>query len=128
MAEPRANVMIDRYWYAIDWDVPSIWALELPVQVISIKSLEWHMDVPVWSDADGAPYTTSPNQVLRNIEDNKGEYERILNVDLSYPIDVFRFKNRLMILDGIHRLSQTIRLGLDTVSVRYVPENAVQIL
>ncbi|MGR3662062.1 MAG: hypothetical protein ACU0CA_12885 [Paracoccaceae bacterium] len=120
--------VIDRYWYAIDWDVATIWALELPVDEISVDKLVWQMDVPVWPDAAGAPYTVTPNQVLQNIGQNRREYERVLKADLRYPIEVFRIKQRLMILDGIHRLARTIMLGSRKISVRFVPENAVQTL
>lgn len=118
--------VIDRYWYAIDWDVAAIWALELPVNEISVEKLIWQMDVPVWPDADGAPYAVTPNQVLQNIGQNRREYDRVLKADLRYPIEVFQFKQRLMILDGIHRLARTITLGCRKISVRYVPEDAVQ--
>lgn len=118
--------IIDRYWYSIDWDVPTIWALDLPVHEISVDRLVWHMDAPVWCDASGVPYQTTPNQVLQNFEENWREYDRILKVDLRYPIEIFQLKQRLMILDGIHRLACAIMLGHDNISVRFVPEDAIQ--
>jgi hypothetical protein len=118
--------IVKRYWYSIDWDVESLWSLDLPVETFSVTELSWHMAVPIWPDSDGNPYTVTPNQVLQNPENHANEYARIGRSDPSFPIEIYQFADRLMILDGIHRLAQRISGGHETISGRLVPPDAVR--
>jgi hypothetical protein len=118
--------IVKRYWYSIDWDVESLWLLDLPVETFPVADLSWHMGVPIWPDVAGNPYTVSPSQVLKNPENHAIEYSRIQRADASFPIEVFELADRLMILDGIHRLAQQISEGQDTIKGRLVPSTAVR--
>ena len=55
----------------------------------------------------------------------KSEYDRIMNSDISYPIDVMENKGRLVILDGLHRLVKCKILGMDKVKVRIIPRSEI---
>jgi len=118
--------IVERYWYSIDWDVRTIWALDLPVHTSAMAPLLWHMNVPVWPDANGFGYRVTPAQVIGNKQEHKREMLRIEQSDLSFPIDIFPHGRRLMILDGIHRLAKAVLLAKVEMSVRYVPESAVR--
>ena len=122
----RRPEIIERYWYAIDWDVPSLWALDLPVVHLSMDDLIWHLDVPVWPDEAGQGYQVTPRQVYENKMENPTEFARIMAADLSFPIEVLALERRLMILDGIHRLTKAHLEGRAEVSARMVPPSAVQ--
>jgi hypothetical protein len=56
---------IAEYWYAVDWDVEALWALDLPARPFPIDRLLWHLDVPVWA-LDRQKYALTPRQVLRS--------------------------------------------------------------
>lgn len=118
--------VIDRYWYSIDWSVRDLWELDLPRAQIPMARLDWHLDVPVWPDADGAPYRVTPRQVIENKEQNAVEYARILRADLSYPIEAILRGDRWMILDGIHRMAKAWLGGAESMTIRVVPDAAVQ--
>lgn len=116
---------IRKYWYSIDWDVESLWRLDLPVEEIEFRELAWHLDVAVWPDEQGAPYTVTPRQVLEEADRHPTEHRRIQAASLDYPLEVFDHLGRTMILDGVHRLAKAKMAGLSTVRVRRVPEDAV---
>ena len=117
--------VIRKYWYSIDWEVEALWALDLPVEDMPISELEWHLDVPIWPDETGAPYSATPRQVLDDPATHAVEFERINAASMRYPIEVFAHMGRAMILDGVHRLVKAYRSGDETVRVRRVPQDAV---
>ena len=117
--------IIRSYWYSVDWNVESIWKLDLAVENMSIGELVWHLDIPIWPDEAGTPYTTTPRQVLQAPTVHKREYNRIRTALLRYPLEVFWNRDRLMILDGVHRLAKAYSFGLAAVHVRIAPESAV---
>lgn len=118
--------IIQRYWYAIDWDVHHLWSLELEVVQQPMRMLEWHLDVPVWPDQHGAPYMVTPRAVISEPTTHAREAARIAAADTTFPLEVYELRGRLMILDGIHRLAQLHAAGVADVHVRYVPETAVR--
>lgn len=120
--------IILRYWYSIDWDVEALWQLDLPTELVPVTSLAWHLDVPVWPDNDGKPYCVTPRQVLDDPAAHAREHDRVLAADLSYPIEIYPNRRRLMILDGIHRLARTVREGRMEIAVRRVPTSAIRLL
>ena len=122
---PLPNV-VRKYWYSIDWDVESLWALELPTETIPVSLLAWHMDVPVWPNEAGKTYSTTPHEVLSAPRQNRREHARILAADLSFPIEVIDRGGKLMILDGIHRLARSILEGHKSIRVRRVPATAIR--
>ena len=117
--------IIQSYWYSIDWDVAEIWALDLPVSDCPISDLVWHLDAPVWPGPDGN-YTVTPRQVLENPNKHAAEALRIDKADTNFPLDVYRNRGKLMILDGIHRLAKLVRAGATDIDIRVVPDDAVR--
>ena len=117
--------VVQKYWYSIDWDVEALWALDLPVEDMPISELEWHLDVPIWPDETGAPYSATPRQVLDDPVTHAVEFERINAASMRYPLEVLVHKGRVMILDGVHRLANACRSGDELVRVRRVPQDAV---
>jgi hypothetical protein len=113
--------IIASYWYSFDWDVEAIWQLDLPTRSMALADLVWHLDVPVWDN-----YRLTPRAVLSDPVRHAGEHARMLAADLSYPIDVFRFRSRWMILDGVHRLLKAHMLRHEDIAVREVPETAIR--
>ena len=116
--------VIREYWYSIDWDVETLWALDLPVETVDLARLIWHLDVPIWADG-GRPYSVTPRQVMGDPARFAVEAARIAAADLAFPLEVFENKGRLMILDGVHRLARAVELGHDRINVRFVPASAV---
>jgi hypothetical protein len=117
--------IIRTYWYDLDWDVGALWALDLPVEMIALGELVWHLEVPLWS-RDGADYVLTPGAVLADPETHRERHQRIMDVDLGFPLHVARIKDRWLILDGIHRLAKAHAYCLEQIGVRKVPEAMLQ--
>ena len=113
-------------WYAIDWNVESIWKLDLPVGILPMSELDWHLDVPVWPNEDGRKYAVTPRQFLEFSDRHPAEASRISRASLEYPLEVYMFRGRYMILDGIHRMARAWQEGREWVRVRHVPDSAVR--
>lgn len=112
--------IIEEVGFDFDWSNEKVWALDVPVEEMDIKDLEWHFDIPFWNTSNGY-YDLTPNQVLTNSQKYKEEFERIRNTDLSYPLDIMYYKNRWLLLDGLHRLVKAKQMGSEKIKVRKIP-------
>ena len=109
--------------FDFSWSEEKVWALEVPVEEMSIKELIWHFDIPfLWEDD---VYNLKPQDVIDNPENHKKEYERTMKADLIHPIDIMENKGRWLILDGLHRLMKASILKMDKVQVRKVSRDFI---
>jgi len=104
-----------------NWEEEKIWALELPVEILDISELIWHLDVPFWTNDEGERWSLTPRDVLDNSAGSDDERARVAGVDISYPIDIFENKGKWLVLDGLHRLAKCYQDGNKTVQVRKIP-------
>ena len=116
--------IIEEVGFDFSWSEKKVWALDLPVEKIDIKELEWHFEIPFWSTKNGY-YDLKPNDVINFSKNHKKEYDRTMKADLSYPIDIMKNKGRWLILDGLHRLVKAKILGKNDVEVRKVPRSKI---
>lgn len=117
--------IIKQYWYAFDWDVEALWALELPAEPFPLARLAWHLDVPVWP-LDEQPYALTPRQVLRAPFRHAREYRRVRAANLMFPLEITYFRGRWLILDGVHRLTRAHEDGHYEILVRKVPRRMIR--
>jgi len=113
--------------FDFSWDEPKVWKLNVPVEEMDIKDLEWHFDIPFWW-TDGGYYDFKPIWVIKNPKKYPKRYERIMESDLKYPLDIMFWKNRWLLLDGLHRLVKTKILGKEKVKVRKIPQDAIPLI
>ena len=116
--------IIEEVGFDFSWSEKKVWALDVPVEKIDIKRLEWHFKIPFWSTKNGY-YDLKPNDVINFPENYQEEYNRTMKADLSYPIDIMKNKGRWLILDGLHRLVKAKILGKTKVEVRKVPRDKI---
>ncbi len=112
------------YGLDFDWDEKDVWKLDYPIQEIASEVLEWHFDVPFWN-WNHEWYVLKPRDVMNHPEKYKLEYDRVMNSDISYPIDIMENKGRFVILDGLHRLVKCYLLGYRKVKVRIIPRKEI---
>lgn len=113
------------YGFDFNWDEKKVWELDYPTEELDIEKLEWHFKVPFW-DWDNKRYNLTPNQVLNDSKKYQEQYERIMNSDISYPIDIMENKGKLVILDGLHRLTKCKILRMTKVKVRIIPREEIK--
>ncbi|HED37624.1 MAG TPA: hypothetical protein ENI76_05190 [Ignavibacteria bacterium] len=110
--------------FDFSWDEKKVWALDVPTEEISIDELTWHFGIPFhWHGNE--VYNLTSREVLENPDKYKDEYNRTMNTDLAYPIDIMENKGRWLILDGLHRLMKAHSLGMKKVIVRKVPRELI---
>lgn len=117
--------VIEDVGFDFSWSEKKVWALSYPVLEVPMKELRWHFDIPFWNKPNGGYYDLTPNEVLANPEKYQEEYKRILNADLSHPVDIMTNKGRWLILDGLHRLVKFKMLNKDNIKVRKIPREAI---
>lgn len=114
--------------FDFNWDVKKVWELDVLSEEMPINELVWHFDVPfIWSKPDGF-YDVKPIEVMEHPERFPEEHERTMQANTSYPIDIMFYKNRWLILDGLHRLMKQSIEGKQTVRVRKIPESAIPLI
>lgn len=118
---------IKKVGFDFNWHEEKVWKLDLAVEEMDIKELEWHFDYPFWN-TKGESYNLSPNEVINNKKLYKEEYERSMNSDLSYPLDIMFWKGRWVMLDGLHRLVKAKILGFNKIKVRKVSETMIPLI
>ncbi len=116
--------IIKEVGFDFSWSNEKVWALDIPIQKIDIKKLEWHFEIPFWSTKNWY-YDLKPNDIIEFSEKYKKEYDRTMKASLSYPIDIMENKGRLLILDWLHRLLKAKILGETEIEVRKIPRNKI---
>jgi len=117
--------IIQEIGFDFGWSEEKVWELNVPTEEMPIDMLAWHFGIPFWSTECGY-YDLKPQEVIDNPQEHKKEYERTMRADLKYPIDVMENKGRLLILDGLHRLTKAKIIGIDTVQVRNIPRKYIK--
>jgi tRNA uridine 5-carbamoylmethylation protein Kti12 len=106
-------------------DMNKLWALNVPVETISIDELEWMLDVPQWKDERGYRVLT-PREVLESLDKYPEHKQRIDECDTSYAIDIMKNKkDKWLIHDGYHRLIKLYSEGQKLIKVRKIPEEII---
>lgn len=112
----RKPLQLQGLLYDFWWDIEKLHALQLPIRMVEIQGLSWHLDLPYWKH-DDKPFQISPRQVLENPQKYAEQYKRMLLADTRYPIIVREKDNRLLILDGVHRLLKLVIANEQTCQV-----------
>ena len=85
------------------WQLAKLWELDLKVEPVEIADLVWMFDLPLWQ-LDGDRFRVTPNQVAETPMNFRAHYQRVMDADLDFPINLVAYRGRLVVLDGVHRL------------------------
>ncbi|MEK7540116.1 MAG: hypothetical protein AAB558_02620 [Patescibacteria group bacterium] len=122
--EPSIPKIIQEVGFDFSWSEPKVWALEVPEEEMPIQELIWHFDIPFLGEKGGV-YNLTPREMMEHPEQHQEEYQRSLNADTTYPVDIMENKGRWLILDGLHRLMKLCLEGNTTVKVRKIPRSSI---
>jgi hypothetical protein len=109
-----------------EWDREKLWAIQHPLVEVAVDDLRWLYDLPFWRGHDGRWFAVSPRQFLTQPEQHPEHVRRIEAADLSYPIHVIRRRNRLFVLDGVHRVVRADLEGLDKITAVALATEGIQ--
>jgi hypothetical protein len=105
------------------WETAKVWSLPTAASSVSIDSLVWHLDLSVWTTVRGeARFDLAPVAVLAAPELHPRHWAKIQSADLSFPLELFRNRDRWVILDGYHRLCGHRLRAHRHVPVRFHPD------
>lgn len=100
---------------------------DLPIQDIHINDLTWHFDMPVWERDETDDWNLTPWEVIRNFKGTSEHRKKIEEADTAYPIILSKYKDKLIILDGIHRLVKVYESGGKIIKAKIVPEHLLKL-
>lgn len=106
------------------WSEEKVWKLDVPASEMNITELVWHFDIP-FLDKGKERYAVPPWAVMEHPEECPQEYARMLQADMTHPLDIMENKGRWLLLDGLHRLMKAYMRGDRRVSVRIVPRSMI---
>ena len=104
------------------WDLVRLWSLWLPTESYDVAGLAWQLELPWWPDRDRV-FAVSPLEVLADPGAHPEQWRRTLEADLRSPIYAYRAE-RLVVLDGMHRLLKAHHFRWVRISVRTVSDDA----
>ncbi|HEY9339757.1 hypothetical protein [Kribbella sp. NPDC050459] len=85
------------------WQLAKLWELDLKVEPVEIADLVWMFDLPLWQ-LEGERFRVTPHQVAETPMNFRAHYQRVMDADLDFPINLVAYRGRLVVLDGVHRL------------------------
>ncbi len=107
-------------------DEPKLWAVDIPIEEISISELAPNLDIPYLEQEGTDDWNLTPRMLIDNFDTEPTHASRVNQVDLSYPIDIYNHKGTWIILDGVHRFTKAVRQGEKTIKVRRVSDEIAQ--
>lgn len=113
-------------YFNLRWIIEDLWELDLPILEAKISQFVWHLEFPFWaSSPPDLIFDLSPQQVLNAPSQYPEHIERISTAAVQFPIETALFGNRLVILDGIHRLVNKIQAGHTHIQYRVIPQESL---
>ncbi|WP_238351497.1 hypothetical protein [Kribbella shirazensis] len=85
------------------WQLAKLWELDLKVEPVEVADLVWMFDLPLWQ-LEGERFRVTPHQVAETPMNFRAHYQRVMDSDLDFPINLVAYRGRLVVLDGVHRL------------------------
>ena len=99
--------------------------LPIQEQEFRMEDLVWHLDIPVWAKDGTDDWNLTPRNVIDKTEGSAGHYERMMKSDTQFPLLLRRYNERLVIVDGVHRLTKLFLEGKDSVKAKLIPEGTL---
>lgn len=110
------DVYVDFYW-----SQDKLWNLKIEPMQLEINQLEWILEYPVWYME---PHPV-PVKLMKDSTLDPNHWNRIITADLSFPIHVLKWKGRLLILDGVHRLIKAKTHGALTIMGKVLTDDHI---
>lgn len=111
--------------YEIYCDAEKLGSLDIPVIDFEIKDLIWNFDLPLWGK-DGEGWNLTPWDVINNVPGSASQRKRVENIDMKYPILIFKKNDKWLIIDGAHRLVRAYLDGQQTILAKIISQDLIE--
>lgn len=103
------------------WDQDRLFALDLPTEMMAMNDLLPFLDAPYWRPGRNAGlFQLTARDVQTDPVTHADHWERTLAADLAYPLMLFRGDERVVLMDGYHRLLKAEVQQVTSLPVRIV--------
>lgn len=117
MPEMLSKVYVDFYW-----SKKKLWEGNFSEKDYLVAELDWILSYPIWYK-DAYPV---PNNLIQNPNLDPDHWDRVLKADLAFPVHIIFWKQRWLILDGIHRLIKTKLEGRKMIKTKMLLEKDIK--
>ena len=107
-------------------DEPKLWAIDIPIEEIDISEIDYNLDIFYLEKKGTDDWNLSPRMLIENFDKEIPHAKKTEKADLKYPIEIYKHKDKWIILDGVHRFTKAVRLGYKTIKVRKITEEIAQ--
>ena len=104
---------------------PLLWALDLPVEEITISEIANNLEIPYLEREGTDDWNLCIRELIANFDHEPHHAKQTLAADLAYPIELYYHKDQWIILDGVHRLTKAVREGREAVLAHKISQSAI---
>ena len=103
-----------------------LYSLDLPIEKVLISEIIYNTDIPYLEKEGTDDWNLSPRELIKNWDREITHSKRVEKADLSYPILLYSFKDKWIILDGVHRFTKALMRGNKTILAKRVSDNIIE--
>jgi hypothetical protein len=113
-------------YFNFHWSQKKVWNLRLETIKMEVNDFIWLLNYPIWaSNPPEKIFDLKPIDVLKNLENFPIIHKKIQNADYSFPIHIMKWNDRLVVMDGFHRILKTIINNENHILVKEVPVSEI---
>jgi hypothetical protein len=101
-------------------------AEDIPVEIIPISDIGYNLDIPYLEKLGTDDWNLSPRDLIENFSSETHHAKWVNNADLQYPIEIYLFRWKRIILDWVHRFTKAVMQWDTQIKVRRVSDEIVQ--
>ena len=102
--------------------------IDRPIEEISIDELSFNLYIPylesLWTD----DWNLTPQMLIDNFKYETQHANKVKNADIKYPIEIYFFKNKRIILDWVHRFTKIMMSWAKKIQVRKISEEILPLI
>ncbi|MGC4105280.1 MAG: hypothetical protein QM753_02845 [Thermomicrobiales bacterium] len=108
------------------WNLDRLLALDLPIAQQQMSELRQFLAVRYWRAGQRSGlFHVNAWDVLAHPEIHADHWQRTMDTNLCYPLTGYRMHDRLILLDGYHRLLKAEATGVESLPIVTVPESKI---
>lgn len=113
-------------WFRINEEV--LWAIDRSVEELPFHILKHNLDIPYFESIGTDDWNLTPRMLIDNFDKEMPHATTVNNADISFPIEIYYFRDQWIILDGVHRFTKLSMNKAATIKVRKVTDEIMPLI